>query len=207
MLVRLKLMIKFKNIDIKAHDCRWLEAVDTFQRGDRAGALFLFKRLANEGCAPALIEVGNIYELGGGGVHQDYLKAKEWYLHAVEVIDDVNAHLALGRLYLNTGASKSDFHNAHYHFKLLIDHNNHMGALYGIGLVYELGLGVDKNYSKAEDNYGRAIEQGHILAMKHLAKLRLKKYPVSSFALWMKASIKILKVGYENPYDPRLGIR
>lgn len=41
--------------------------------------------------------------------------------------------------------SKNDFHNAHYHFKLLVDHNNHMSALYGIGLIYEFGLGIDKD--------------------------------------------------------------
>ena len=198
---------QFRNIDIKAHDDRWLDAVKTFREGDRAGALFLFKRLAYEGCAPALIEVGNIYELGGRGVQKDYEEAKKWYIRAVEIIDDASAHLGLGRLYLKTGDSPNDFYNAHYHLDLLVDHNNHMGALYGLGLIYELGLGVDQDYSKAEGNYQQAIEQGHILAMKNLARIRLKESFSRGMTLWLKACIQILKVGYKNPYDPRLGIR
>lgn len=198
---------QFRNIDIKAHDDRWLDAVKTFRKGDRAGALFLFRKLAYEGCAPALVEVGNIYELGGRGVKKDYDEAKKWYIRAVEVIDDASAHLSLGRLYLKTGDSHNDFYNAHYHFDLLVDHNNHMGALYALGLIYELGLGVDRDYSKAESNYQQAIEQGHILAMKNLARIRLEESFSRGVILWLKACIQILKIGYKNPYDPRLGIR
>lgn len=200
-------MAKFKNIDNEEHDARWLEAVNTFKKGDRAGALFLFKRLANDGCAPALIEVGNIYEIGARGIKKNIDEAKKWYLHAVEVIDDAKAHLALGRLYLTAGDSPSDFRNAHYHFDLLVDHNNHMGALYGLGLIYERGLGVDRDYLKAENYFQQSIDQGHVLAMSNLARIRLKKSFFEGLILLFKAFIEIVKVGYKDFDSPSLGIR
>ncbi len=200
-------MKKFKYIDNKEHDEKWVQAVSVFNDGDVEGALFLFKRLADEGCAPALTEIGNIYE-HGWGVQRDLDKAIEWYTCAVDLIDDLNAHLGLGRSYFARRLSIADYERARYHFIRLIEEKNHRGALYGLGILYEFGLGVEQSYDYAERYYQLAVEQGHLLALRNMARIafRRKRY-LRGCWLWLRASIKIIRVGGKDLGDPRLGIR
>ena len=95
-------MFMYRNIERDDFDERWIDAVNLYRKGDKSGALFRFKKLAKEGCAAALVEVGNIYERGGGGVSGNISEAETWYLRSVEVLDDPKAHLALGRIYLDS---------------------------------------------------------------------------------------------------------
>ena len=203
-------MATFRNLDIESHETKWLQAVGVFEEGDLAGALFLFKKLAHEGCAPALIEIGNIYELGGGGVKQDLEIAKRWYRYAVDIIDDARAHLALGRLYLQTGTSNSDFSKARFHLNNLIEHNCHRGAYFGLGMIYHFGLGVSRDLEKAEEFYILAVEQGHVLALRNLASIRFRQSKLAATRMWVTACCKTLKIALFKPSDRdsrrRLGI-
>jgi len=199
-------MKHFKSIDNPAHDEPWKKAISVFRDGDKAGALFLLKRLANEGCAPALVEIGNIYEQGGGGVEQDFEKAIKWYLRSVEVLDDPKAHLGLGRIYLLHADSEKDYVNAYYHFSLLVDEGE-MGALYALGHLFEFGLGVSKDEKKAIDFYQSASDLGHILAKRNIARILMKSSFIKGFMVWLEACYLIFKIGLRNPNDQRLSIK
>ena len=199
-------MKQFKSVDNPAHDEPWENAVGVFRKGDKAGALFLFKRLANEGCAPALVEIGNIYEQGGGGVEQDFDEAIKWYLRAVEVLDDPQAHMGLGRIYLLHAGSEKDYANAYYHFSLLVDEGE-MGALYALGHLFEFGLGVPKDEQKAIDFYQGASDLGHILSQRNLARILMKSSFAKGVSVWLKACYLIFKIGLKNRSDKRLSIK
>ncbi len=190
------------------HDHRWQKAASVYESGDVKGALYLFKRLAYDGCAPALIAVGSIYEHGYDEAPKNFDQAIQWYSYAIDVIDDVKAHLALGRSYLSRASSASDYEQARYHFIRLIEEKNHRGALYGLGLLYEFGLGVEQSYDYAVRYYQSAVEQGHILALRNMARIafRRKRY-LKGCWLWLRASIKIIRVGGKDLGDPRLSIR
>lgn len=195
-------MTIFKNIETDAHDEKWTEAVELFRKGDKSGALFRFKRLAYEGCSPALVEIGNIYEIGGGGIEKDIDKARQWYINSVETIDDPRAHLALGRIYYRT----TDYRSAFYHLSIL-ENRRDPGAMFGLALLYDFGLGVNQDHNKAAKYYRIASDKGHILALKNLSIIKMKKSFPSGVFLWVKACLKIWKTGLRNPYDRRLGIR
>lgn len=102
------------NLEVAGHDEKWKETVSIFRAGDRAGALFIFQWLAKEGCSPALVEIGNIYEKGGGGVDKNLNEAIKVVSHSVDVLDDPKAHLALGHIYLQVAKTNDEFLDAYY---------------------------------------------------------------------------------------------
>ena len=199
----------FKDIVKDEHEDQWDLAGSTFLRGDLAGALFLFKKLANEGCAPALAEIGNIYELGGGGIERDINRAIIWYQRSIDTIVSPKAHLALGRLYLQS-KEKCDYARAHYHFSLLTDQRQ-MGALYGLGLMYDQGLGVERSEDKALEYFQVAAELGHVMAQANISKILLKSGAFKGLRSWLKVRYVVWKLIKEDssaidPGHPRLGI-
>ncbi|MCB1662202.1 MAG: tetratricopeptide repeat protein [Pseudomonadales bacterium] len=195
----------FSDREVPSHDEKWHEAVGMFRSGDRAGALFLFQRLAKEGCSPALVEIGNIYEQGGGGIERDVDKAIEWYSRSVKVLDDPKAHLGLGRLYLQCGKTDDDYFNAYHHFSLL-ESTQEMGAFYGLGVIHDLGLGVSRDTVVAVRYYQQACQLGHVLAARNLARITLKSNPFKGIVLWLISCWKIWRLALKNPSDPRLSI-
>lgn len=53
------------------------------------------------------------------------------------------------------------------HFKLAASHQ-HPGATYNLGLCYELGVGVQKNFKRASECYHAASALGHSKAIYNL---------------------------------------
>ncbi|WP_317930585.1 tetratricopeptide repeat protein [Halioxenophilus sp. WMMB6] len=193
----------YRNIEKDDFDGRWIDAVDLYRKGDKTGALFRFKKLAQEGCAAALVEIGNIYERGGGGVSSDVFEAEVWYLRSVEVLDDPKAHLALGRIYLDFSGFSQRFDKAHYHLSLLED-SSEMGAFYGLGLIYEKGLGVREDVEKALAFYQKAMTLGHIGALRNAARLLFKIQPGTALKLWLRYTRLSLSLGKRLKIDRRM---
>ena len=199
-------IMKSRGSEIESiHHDIWAEAVTEFRNGNLSSALFLFKRLAKDGCTPALVEIGNIYELGGKDVEQDLSLAEQWYQRSVNLQDDPKAHLALGRIRLRNAKTKEDYRRAHEHFSLIEDYDD-MATQYCLGLIYEFGLGTQIDLSKATQFYRSAIALGHIMAKKNLARICMKDSLLKGLWLWIGAMPGIIKVGWANPADRRLGI-
>lgn len=191
-----------------SYDETWARAIKSYDSGDVSGALFLFKKMARQGYSPAALAVGSIYEHGNSGVPKDIDTAIDYYLRALNATDDVKAHLALGRCYLTRGKTQSDYQKARYHFINLIEDRNHRGSLYGLGVIYEHGLGVEQSYGYANQFYQEAVDQGHLLAKRNMARIFLKQGSyLKGVWLWLKASMQIMRVGTPNIGDDRLGIR
>ena len=194
--------------DIKIHE-QWETAENTFMKGDLAGALFLFKKLEKEGFELALLEIGNIYELGGGGVKTDIEKAIFWYERSISAIyDNPAAHLALGRLYIQSSRT-SDLTKAYHHF--LKAKGQEMGALYGLGVLFERGLGVEKDKDKAIYYYREAADLGHIMALAHISSLTTEGGVTKKVYNWLKTRYlmaKLIKADstIKTKNHPRLGI-
>lgn len=193
----------YRNIERDDFDERWIDAVNLYRKGDKSGALFRFKKLAKEGCAAALVEVGNIYERGGGGVSGNISEAETWYLRSVEVLDDPKAHLALGRIYLDSSVFLDRFEKAHYHLSLLKD-SSEMGAFYGLGLIYEKGLGVQEDVEKSLTFYEAAIKLGHIGALRNSARLLFKVRPSVALKRWFRYARLSLSLGKNLHVDRRM---
>jgi TPR repeat protein len=188
------------------HADRWASAVATFQSGDRAGALILFKTFAQEGSLFALTEIGNIYELGGGGVTQDFKQAKHWYERAIAEGNDSDAYVALARLYyLGRGVSRDS--TKAYELYSAIEKELRPGVLYILGYMHEHGEGVTKDINKAIDYYSVSGKLGHALSKKDFARLKIRRGEfMTGILYWIKAIFLIIWIGTKNIDDPRLKI-
>ncbi len=192
-------------------EAKWRFAVQTFRAGDKSAALMLLKSLAREGELAALVEIGNIYELGGNGVEQDYKQAMHWYQRSFNEADDVQGCLALARLYYLGRGQDIDYEKAFTYYSVL-ERNDHPLAMFQLGQMYYLGQGVDQDFDKASYYYQRSVDQGHLYALKFLgyAKFRQGQKMVGLW-LWFKGIVRIFFAGfsaiqkYGDPRkDPRL---
>lgn len=187
---------------------RWKLSEDSFLKGDLAGALFILKKLAKEGFEPAYLEIGNIYELGGGGVEKDLNKAEYWYKRSASSLDkNSSTHLALGRIYLQSKSDKIEAAISHFE---RVKHQE-MGALFGLGLIYENGLGVQKSLTKAIDYYQQAADAGHIMAKARLEGLLVQPGPFWRLRKWLRTRYQVAKLLKSEPSvrdscHPKLGI-
>ncbi len=183
----------------------WQKAVDSFNQGDLIGALYVFKKISRTR-PTALVEIGNIYELGGGGVEQNFVEACKWYEKSVEELNDPKAHMGLGRLYFYGHGVHRNYDKALYHFGLLASEGER-GALYALGLMSQYGLGIEINNSCAANYYRRAADLGHLLALRQLALLNFKQgHYISGAISWIKSSFMIFKAVMKDEEDPRVRI-
>lgn len=169
------------------------------------GALFLFKSLAQDGEPAAYREIGNIYEQpDGGGVKQDFAKARHWYGKAIEYANDVQGCIGLGRMNYYGRGGPRDCDRAFQYYEMVEDTNIPVVDLM-LGRMYSLGHGVERNDAVAEKHYRKAIAGGSIVAEKDLALLEIetKRY-LSGIVRWLVAVTKILALVSRRRNDPRL---
>jgi len=195
-----------KNIQSEKFDPEWSRAVQTFKNGDFAGALYLFKKLEKAGSLDAIAEIGNIYELGGGGVEQDFLEAKKWHTKALNYANDPMACLALGRLYYFGNGVEQNYEKSFSYFNRLKEQNM-PGALYALGRMYEKGEGTNQDLDVAQQYYEKAIQLGHAVAQRDIGLVHIKKGSILlGIIKWCIGSINIFKIAYRDPEDKRLFI-
>lgn len=183
---------------------RWDRAVSLVRNSDRAGALFLFKSLANDGELCAYREIANIYEIGGSNIECDYKQAFHWYKQSVDVANDALGAYGLGRLYCYGKGIDKDYEKALWYFNLASENNVPIGHLM-IGRIYYLGWGVDKDLLKAEKHFRIAATSGLVYAEKLLGSLLMGN------GKWMKGAIMYingiwhhLRFMMNDKHDPRL---
>jgi TPR repeat protein len=183
---------------------RWYEVADLHDSGDVAGAVFQLKRLANEGFSPALVELGDKYEFGGGGIDVDLSEAVEWYKKSVEAIDDVRSHIGLARIYLQSKDLDPDRSLSFYHLKILADTDT-MAGWFGLGLAHQNGIGTDVDLEAAETCFKNAVEKGHLVAGTHLAQVLLAGDKPGSFKTALRYIPRVFWMKLVRSDDPRLG--
>lgn len=192
--------------EIKKRERLWQDALDTFNKNDLAGALYLLKKLYKEGSTAALVEIGNIYELGGGGVEQDYVEARKWYERSVNEQDDPKAYLRLGKFYYAGLGVEQDFDNALFYLTQLEDEDE-PGALYLMGKMYEMGQGVKQDLDTALSYYQRATALDHAIAYRDVGIVSIKQgHYLSGAITWCKACFNIFKIALHNSEDRRLRV-
>ena len=149
-----------------------------------------FKLAAERGYAPAQFEYGYLYDYGIG-VNEDLNEAKRWYVKAAAQ-GNKYAKYHLGAIYLyqnenlkegerllleasSQGVESADnslgiyyldnknYEKAFHHFNKAAK-ENHPGALYHLGLMYERGDGVKKDIYTAISYYEKATSFGHKMA-------------------------------------------
>jgi len=149
---------------------KWLGATEAFNLGDKKLALKLFKEIADEGCEYAYTEIANIYELGGNNVEKDIEKAKRWYKKAAYDARDEDAYLALARIaYLGLDGDINYGKAFQYYSEESL--NDNPIACLRIGVMFHLGEGVGKDFSKAEIHYLKSIKMGNIIAIDYISRL------------------------------------
>ncbi|MGB5689106.1 MAG: tetratricopeptide repeat protein [Woeseiaceae bacterium] len=183
---------------------RWYEVADLHDSGDVAGAVFQLKRLAGEGFSPALAELGDKYEFGGGGIDVDLAEAVEWYKKSVEAIDDVRSHIGLARIYLQSKELDPDRSLSFYHLKLLAETDT-MAGWFGLGFAHQHGIGTDVDLDAAETCFRNAVEKGHLVAGTHLAQVLLANDRPGGFKTGLRFIPRVLWMKLFRPRDPRLG--
>ncbi len=184
----------------------WANAVQTFRKGDKAGALFLFKKLSQQGSLAALLEIGNIYELGGNGVEQDYVEARRWYERAVNEADEIKAYSSLGRLYYCGHGVQQDFSKAFFYFNKLKEENE-PGVLYMIGKMYAKGLGVERDIDSALLFLRQSADLGNAVAPREIAVIEMENGQRLSGALsWLRATFRLAWILLRDPGDNRIKI-
>ena len=183
---------------------RWYEVADLHDSGDVAGAVFQLKRLADEGFSPALAELGDKYEFGGGGIEIDLSEAVDWYKKSVEAIDDVRSHIGLARIYLQSKELDPDRSLSFYHLKLLADSDT-MAGWFGLGLAYQHGIGTNVDMNAAENCFRNAVDKGHLVAGTHLAQVLLANDKPGGFKTAVRFMPRVLLTKLLRPNDPRLG--
>ncbi len=186
-------------------ESRWLQAKTLYRNGDKSGALFLYKSLIKDGEFAAYTEIANIYEQpSGGGVEQDFNKAREWYKKAIDIANDVYGCIGLARiLYYGKGGDR-DFDQAFEYYSMVEDKQIPVVNLM-LGRMYGLGQGAVKDYNKSKNYYRKAVSSGNVIALKELGllELELKNYWRGTY-YWCSAVLKIIFLVFRNRYDPRL---
>lgn len=183
----------------------WEKAVAAFENGDLSGALFTFRKISKQRPG-ALVEIGNIYEIGGGGVEQDYSKAKIWYEKAIDEVDDPKAHLGLGRLWYFGWGVEQNFERARYHFET-IEEAHEPGALFALGHMHLHGQGVNCDRDVGLQYLKKSISYGHLLALREYGKYEVTEGRVfSGLIIFLKAVLKVMILLVKSPGDKRIRI-
>lgn len=186
-------------------DPRWKEAIASFESGDKAHALTIYKELAADGDCYALVEIGNIFENGGGGVTADYNEAAKWYRKAIFEIDDVDAHLRLAKMCLGRRLIVDDLEG------VVVKHASAVGekglaiGWFLLGLAYELGSFGTKDRCKASKYFQVATAQGLIAGKRGLARLAFSSgHLIAGISLLLGAVWDTFVIARRNPSDKRL---
>jgi TPR repeat protein len=191
------------SLPVDSLDRRWQAAIDCFNTGDHAGALFLLRTLAEQGHWPAYVELGNLYEIGAANVQQDFQEAARWYRRAIAEADDVHAHLALGRLLLNGQGVERNYSEAYQHLRKAGDEPM---AWIMLGLMFHFAHGVDRDFEKARRLYKDAAAKQYVIGLRLLSRLEADTgHHLRSVIIKARSIYLAFRIATKNPHDRRLG--
>ena len=144
----------------------WDSAINLLKEGNKAEALFLFRRMVMDNRYSALVEIGNIYEMPScENIDQNFEKAAAFYRKSIVKADDVYGYRALGRLYYFGVGVEQNFKKA---FELFTEASKQGCMVSDLmqARMYKFGQGVPKNINLARNSYSLAIGKGSYVALK-----------------------------------------
>lgn len=145
------------------------DGVRAYEAGDHKAAYDAWLPLANRGDVAAMRNIGHLYRWGQG-VEKDIGQAIHWYRMAAEKgFSRAQANLAAIYLQGDEG-TPVNYEEAHKWFAAAAVQNLAV-AQYNLGLMYELGLGVEKNEARALGWYNLAAKAGQAEAIERLSQL------------------------------------
>jgi TPR repeat protein len=186
----------------------WDRVAQEFEAKNFAEGLRILHQLAYQGNWYAYGVIGNLLQSGAQGVPADPEAAAVWYRRGIFEGDDPLAHLGLGRLYLSGKFGgkdgKKDFQSARVHFEKAYRGEVVQAGLF-LGLFYQHGMGVERDFSVAKQYLDEANQHGYVAAKFMLAQIALRegkfwrgvKLIIASRIRWF-----ILKIS--DPTDSRL---
>ncbi len=185
----------------------WEAACLHYKSGDKKSALSIFLDLANDGWVDSYVEIGNIYELGGGGITKNLDLAMQWYSKSIEEGKDADACVALGHMYLCGRGTDQDYRKAYYYFSKPGNENVACGY-FALGYMNEFGFGIPKNSVGAIELYEKALEKGHILALMRKGLVEIKSgIFLKGIKNYLKGAFLSIKALLRNPDNRMLRIR
>lgn len=142
-------------------DQQFASAYDALQQGEYDQAVFTLGLLAEQGHTDAQFYLGLLYGRGVG-VHQDAIKAIEWFREAAEH-GHVDAQYELGLAYAAGTAVTGDAKQAAHWWRAAAIGGN-TDAQYNLGLLYAQGEGVVRNMMEAARWWHQAATHGDAAA-------------------------------------------
>jgi TPR repeat protein len=141
---------------------------------DYAGAMYWFKKAAEQGDAIAQATIGVLYS-NGLGVEQNSALAAEWYEKAVaQGIPE--AQDALANLYIDGDGVEKNLVRGAELFRLAAEQGVAVSQN-NLGWCYEHGNGVEQNYVQAVICYKKAARQGNETAQEHIKTIKAMSLP------------------------------
>jgi len=135
-------------------------------------ALRLMRLSAEAGFVTGIYGLGQMYELGQGGLRIDLVEANRWYLRAAEA-GSVAAQVAIGTAhYLGRGAQKDAALAARW-FRIAAQGGD-VGAMYLYASMVESGDGIPRDLTEARYWYGVAARNGDEAAPSKVKELDAK---------------------------------
>lgn len=186
-------------MDFLHDDSRWKSAIDLLRKGDKGHALEVLTELSEDGDTSAMSEIGMIYEFGGKGIEPDASRAFHWYERAGKE-GDLEGILGSARLYFKGEGLPEDYNFSRSVYEEIVQQIEEPRALFGLGQIYQFGLGVSPDEDVAMDFYRRAGLNGHLLAPKFMARLQWNRGRyLTAIIQWVPAITRIVWNGLLRP--------
>ena len=138
-----------------------------FEKGRFNEALEKYRLMAESGSVEAQLRLGWMYQTGHGA-KADLNEARRWYLKAAES-NSPEAQFYLGKLYRAEKLYQQAMNCFHKSAA-----QNYMPSVYQLGVMYELGEGVNIDKDKAHKYYNQAAQMGHLRAQRDIAVMMIK---------------------------------
>lgn len=142
------------------------EGVAAANKGEFEKAMALWQPLLDLDYAPALYEMGVLYEFGFG-VKKDIKKAAEHYLLAAEK-GDYDAQFSISLLLSDGRGIEKNLEQALYWMKRSAVQGT-VRAQFNLALMYSNGLGTPQDYKEAVVWYQKAANNNYVKAQFNLA--------------------------------------
>lgn len=117
------------------------------------------KSLAEQGDGDAQYKLATCYDMGRGGITQNYQEALKWYRKAANQ-GIAGAQANLGRMYDDGKGVPKNYQEAVKWYKMASDNGDAVGQN-NLGVMYASGTGVSLNNTEAAMWYRKSAEQGY----------------------------------------------